>query len=67
MSLEEPNMDSDDLEPRQKKAKPKDLSAMSIEDLQDYISDLEGEIERAKEAIKKKQSARMGAESVFKS
>lgn len=59
-------MDSDDLEPRQTKPKPKDLSMMSIEDLKDYISDLELEIGRAKDAIEKKQSARQGAEAVFK-
>lgn len=59
-------MDADDLEPKQKKSKPKDLTVMSIEDLEEYIETLSAEIERAKQAIKAKQSARLGAESVFK-
>ena len=60
-------MDAEDLEPRTKKAKPRDLSIMSIEDLEDYIETLKAEIIRAEDAIAKKQSARQGAESVFKS
>ena len=59
-------MDADDLEPRQKKTKPRDLTVMSIEGLEEYIEILSAEIERTKQAIKAKQSARMGAESVFK-
>jgi len=30
-------MDAEDLEPLQRKAKPRDLTIMSIEDLEDYI------------------------------
>lgn len=59
-------MDAEDLEPLLKKAKPRDLTVMSIEDLEEYIELMTAEIERTKAAIKAKQSARMGAESVFK-
>ncbi|NKB43809.1 MAG: DUF1192 family protein [Alphaproteobacteria bacterium] len=59
-------MDAEDLEPLGKKVKPRDLTVMSIEDLEEYIELMSVEIERTKAAIKAKQSARMGAESVFK-
>ena len=59
-------MDAEDLEPRHKKPKPRDLTVMSIEGLEEYIETLSAEIERTKQAIKAKKSARMGAESVFK-
>ncbi len=59
-------MDAENLEPLTKKVKPRDLSIMSIEDLEDYIETLKSEITRAEDAIAKKQSARKGAESVFK-
>lgn len=60
-------MDADDLEPRKVKPKPKDLDALGIEELEDYIADLEAEIARAKEKIAAKQSFKSGAESFFKS
>lgn len=59
-------MDTDDLEPPAKKAARKDLDIMSIEALNDYITDLEAEITRAGAAIEGKQSARQGAETFFK-
>jgi uncharacterized small protein (DUF1192 family) len=59
-------MNAEDLEPLQGKAKPRDLTIMSIEDLEDYIELLSKEIGRTKTAIKAKESARQGAESVFK-
>lgn len=60
-------MDIDELEPKHKKKKPRDLTVMSVEGLEEYIEELAAEIERAKQAIKVKQTARQGAESVFKS
>lgn len=60
-------MDDLDLEPLTKKVKPKDLSIMSIEDLEEYIGVLKSEIERAETAIASKKNARQGAEAVFKS
>ena len=59
-------MDILDLEPRKPKPKPKNLDEMSIEALQEYIEEIEAEIERVQEAISAKKSARVGAESVFK-
>ena len=59
-------MDADDLEPRKAIAKPKDLDAMGIDELEDYIADLEAEIARVREKIAAKQSFKSGAEAVFK-
>ena len=59
-------MDLDDLEPRNKKPPPKNLDEMSIEALNDYIAELEGEIARVRGAISAKEAARAGAEAVFK-
>ena len=60
-------MDTDDLEPVRKAPAKKDLSRLSIGDLQDYIGELKAEIARAEEFIAKKGAARKGADSFFKS
>lgn len=59
-------MDADDLEPEKKIEPPKNLEIMSIEALGEYIADLEAEIARARAQIGRKETARLGAESVFK-
>lgn len=59
-------MDTDDLEPQQKKPEPKNLDEMSIEALGEYIAELEAEIARVREVIAAKEDARSGAETVFK-
>ena len=59
-------MDLDDLEPRDKKAEPKNLDVMSIEALDEYIAELKTEIARIRQAIAAKKEARAGANSVFK-
>jgi uncharacterized small protein (DUF1192 family) len=59
-------MDADDLEPRTVKTVPKDLDAMSIEALSDYIAGLKAEIARTEAAIAAKQAARVGADAFFK-
>ena len=59
--------DTDDLEPPKKKPEVRDLEVMSIEALEEYIAEMEAEIQRVKAAIRAKQSARVSAESVFKS
>lgn len=58
-------MDSDDLEPI---IKPKiiDFDTLSIEELREYISDLEKEILKAREYIKSKKQDRSIAENLFK-
>jgi len=59
-------MDTDDLEPPPKKVDKRDLQIMSLEQLREYIADLESEIARAKETIEIKRDARGAADSVFK-
>lgn len=59
-------MDLEDFEPRKKPVKPKDLAPFSIEELNDYIALLQGEIERARGAIKAKEAHRAGADLFFK-
>lgn len=58
-------MDMEELEPT-KKADIKNLDILSIEALDEYIADLEAEIVRVRDAIKAKESARAGAQAVFK-
>ncbi len=60
-------MEEDDLEPKTLRPKPLDLDTLSIEALNDYIAELEGEIERVREAITAKESWRGEAESFFNS
>ena len=59
-------MEEEDLEPRTLRPKPLDLGTLSIEALSDYISELEGEIERVRAAISVKETWRGEAESFFK-
>jgi len=60
-------MDLEDLEPRKMAAKPKDLDAMGIEELEAYLAELEAEATRVKTAIEGKKSYLTGAKSFFKS
>ena len=59
-------MDTDDLEPRKPKAQAKNLEPMSVAELEAYIADLEGEIDRVRADIAKKTRHRAGAEGLFK-
>lgn len=56
----------DDLDPRTKKAKPRNLDAMSVEELHDYIEELKTEIVRVEGEITKKQKHMNAASSLFK-
>ena len=58
--------DLDDLDPRQKKPQLKNLDAMNIEDLKEYIAVLRAEIVRVEEKLKAKQSHASVAASLFK-
>ena len=58
--------DLDDLDPRQKKPQPKNLDAMNIEDLKEYIAVLKAEIVRVEDKLKAKQSHASVAASLFK-
>jgi uncharacterized small protein (DUF1192 family) len=59
-------MDEDDLLPQRAKPKPKDLTPLSIAELEAYIEELEGEIARARADIAAKKARRGGAEAIFK-
>jgi uncharacterized small protein (DUF1192 family) len=59
-------MDADDLEPRKKPSKPKDLSIYSIEDLREYVEALRAEIARAEDMMAKKSAQLDAAASIFK-
>ena len=58
--------EDDDL-PRALRPKPADLDVMGIEELNEYIAELEAEIERVRSAIVKKEQQRIAASAVFKS
>lgn len=59
-------MNESDLEPLTQKPVVKNLEVLSVEALEEYIGELEEEIERTREEIKRKSSARSDAESVFR-
>jgi uncharacterized small protein (DUF1192 family) len=59
-------MDEEELEPRRRPARPKDLTLMGIEELQTYIGELEAEIARVRIEITAKLGQRRGAEALFK-
>ncbi len=60
-------MDLDELEPRKQTPKPKDLEAMGVDELEAYLSELEGEAERVRQKIAAKKAYLSGAEALFKS
>ena len=59
-------MEDEDLDPRRKTPKKRDLTPLSIDELEAYIAEMEGEILRVREAISAKRQQRGGAESLFK-
>ena len=59
-------MDPEDLEPRKQKPKPKDLDAMGVEELEEYLGELEAEAARVKTKIEAKKSYLSGADALFK-
>ncbi len=59
-------MEPEDLEPRTKKPAPKNLEVMSIGALHEYVAELETEIARVRETIAGKETARVGAETLFR-
>jgi len=56
----------DDPIPGKGPAKRRDLDALSIGELEDYIAELEAEILRVREDIDRKQRHREGIEGLFK-
>jgi uncharacterized small protein (DUF1192 family) len=60
-------MDDDDLPlSRPERPQPKDLTPLSVAELEAYIVELKSEIARAEAAIEAKLGQRAGAESFFK-
>ena len=59
-------MDEEELEPRRKRAPPKDLTLLGIEELETYIAELETEITRVRVEITAKLGQRQGAEALFR-
>lgn len=60
-------MFDDDLDPKTKKPKVRDLSTMSVDELEEYITDMKAEIERVEQEIAKKKAHAEAASSIFKS
>ena len=63
-------MDLEELEPTKKKPgdlEPRNLEDLSVDELEEYIAQLEAEIVRVREDISAKQGHLTDAESVFKS
>lgn len=58
--------EDDDL-PRALRPKPTDLDVLGIGELNEYIEELESEIERVRETIVKKEQQKIAASAVFKS
>ena len=58
-------MDTDDLEPI-RKIKPIDFDELSIEELNEYIFEMEVEIKKCQEYIDSKQGDKLKAEELFK-
>jgi len=59
-------VDEEDLEPRRKTPKLRDLVPLAIAELENYITELESEILRVRDEIAAKRKQRGGAESLFK-
>ena len=55
-----------EVDEKQKTVKILNLDDFSIEDLQNYISELQTEILRVKDEIKKKENSKLNAEKFFK-
>ncbi len=60
-------MDIEELEPRKKKAAPKDLEAMGVEQLENYLAELDAEADRVRTKITEKKDYLAGAQAFFKS
>jgi uncharacterized small protein (DUF1192 family) len=59
-------IEDEDLAAQKQPPRKKDLTPLSIAELEDYIAAMEQEILRVREAIAGKRKQRGGAESLFK-
>ena len=55
-----------EIDEKQKTVKTLNLDDFSIEDLKNYVSELQTEILRVKDEIKKKENLKLNAEKFFK-
>ena len=55
-----------EIDEKQKTVKILNLDNFSVEDLQNYISELQTEIQRVQDEIKKKENLKLNAEKFFK-
>ncbi len=60
-------MDLDELEPQKKQAAPKDLDALGVEQLEEYLAELEAEATRVRAKLADKKAYLAGAQDFFKS
>jgi uncharacterized small protein (DUF1192 family) len=59
-------MDLEDLEPLKQTPKPKDLDNLGVEELEDYLAELEAEMARVRDKIETKKAYLSGAADLFK-
>ncbi len=59
-------MEIDDLEPRKQQPKPRDLDSLGVDELEEYLAELQAEAARVEDKIKSKKSYLSGADSLFK-
>ena len=59
-------MDLDALEPLKQKVAPKDLDAMGVEQLEEYLAEIETEAARVRAKIAEKKDYLAGAQAFFK-
>jgi uncharacterized small protein (DUF1192 family) len=59
-------IEDEDLAAQKQPPRKKDLTPLSIGELEDYVAAMEEEIGRVREAIAAKRKQRGGAESLFK-
>ena len=59
-------MDEEDLLPQRQKPKPRDLTVLGVVQLEQYVAELEDEIDRARAEIAATRKQRSGAEGLFK-
>lgn len=59
-------MEDEDLQPQRRKPDVKNLEVLSVEALEEYILELQAEIDRVRAEIARKQSAKSAAETFFR-
>jgi uncharacterized small protein (DUF1192 family) len=60
-------MDLEELEPKKQKPQPRNLDVLSIEELKNYIEEMQAEIKRVEEKIAAKKAHINAAAGLFKS